>query len=336
MAVRLPAALRRTAGHRLALTATALTVLVASVLAAAAATFAGEVTSAAVRRSLTQKPSSTILVTQQIPAGGRPWPAGPGGGPADAAWRTGQGHRQPPFPDPESAGPAAPCPAGGRIAAVRIASGQPDHAAGVVSQTQLISLPGVTRQAVLTSGSWPGPAALAGGPVPVAVPAAAARLLRLAPGDRLVRRNDQTQAKIVVRVTGVFRPGPASPYWRLSPVGSAGVQRLDGFAVYGPLVTSPAVAAGPASRSPRVPGWRCRTSPWGPPEPAHWTCGTGCGWRWNPTTSRSGQTRRAGMRRGPVMGQVPVTRQTPVTRQVPVTRRARPWRLSCQRSGWLM
>jgi hypothetical protein len=250
MAARLPAALRRTAGHRLALTATAITVLVASVLAAAAATFAGEVTSAAVRRSLTQNPGSTILVTEQIPAAG-----------AAAAGRQVKAAVQRVLPGlrvsvtgslrsqildlpgrPHGGGPAAGSPPASSQAARRHG-----HPAGVVSQIQIISLPGVTRQAVLVSGSWPGPAAPSGGPLPVAVPAAAARLLRLAPGDRLVLRNDQTQAKVAVRVTGVFRPAdPASPYWRLSPVGGAGVQRSDGFAVYGPLVTSPAVAAGPA------------------------------------------------------------------------------------------
>ncbi len=53
-----------------------------------------------------------------------------------------------------------------------------------------------------------------------------------------------TGAKVRVKVTGIFRPpGPASPYWSLSPVGRAGVQRTNGFTVYGPLVTTPAAAA---------------------------------------------------------------------------------------------
>ena len=252
MAARLPAALRRTAGHRLALTATAVTVLVASVLAAAAATFASEVTSAAVRRSLTQNPGSTILVTEQVPAAGV---AGAGRQVAAAIQRalpglpvtvTGSLRSQildlPRPGQPRSAAAAEAAPA--RPAAARRRRG---GAGAIIPQTQIISLPGVTRRAVLTAGSWPGPTAPASGPVPVAVPAPAARLLRLAPGDRLVLRNDQTRAKVVVLVTGVFRPAePASPYWRLSPVGRAGVQRSGGFAAYGPLVTSPAVAAGPA------------------------------------------------------------------------------------------
>jgi hypothetical protein len=252
MAARLPAALRRTAGHRRALTATAVTVLVASVLAAAAATFAGEVTSAAVSRSLTQNPGSSILVTEPITAAGA---AGAGQQVGAAVRRVLPGlpvavigslrSQILNLPQPGRAhagGPATGPPPAGQPAARR----RPGRAAGVVAQTQIISLPGVTERAVLTSGSWPGPVAPAGGAVPVAVPVAAARLLRLAPGDRLVLRNDQTQAKVPVLVTGVFRPAdPASPYWRLSPVGSPGVQRSDGFASYGPLVTSPAVAAGP-------------------------------------------------------------------------------------------
>jgi hypothetical protein len=252
MAAKLPAALRRTAGHRLALTATAATVLAASVLAAAAATFAGEVTGAAVRRSLSQNPGSTILVTEQVQAAG----AAAAGRQVGAAVRrvlpglpvtvTGSLRSQilnlPLREQPPSGGPAAGSRPPGSPAARR----RPGGTARVVSQTQIISLPGVTRRAVLISGSWPGPAAPAAGQVPVVVPVAAARLLRLAPGDRLVLRNDQTQAKLPVLVTGVFRAtDPASPYWRLSPVGAAGVQLLEGFAVYGPLVTSPAVAAGP-------------------------------------------------------------------------------------------
>ncbi|HEY6276407.1 MAG TPA: ABC transporter permease, partial [Streptosporangiaceae bacterium] len=262
MAARLPAAVRRTAGHRLALTATAVTVLVASVLAAAAAAFTGEVTSAAVRRSLTQNPGSTILVTEQVPAAGA---AAAGRQVEQAVHRvlpglpvavTGSLRSQIldlPLPGRPRGGPprAGSSPAGPSQASSPQAGsphrGRPSGAGGVIPQTQIISLPGVARRAVLTGGSWPGPAVPAGGPVPVAVPVAVARLLRLAPGDRLLLRNNQIGAKVPVRITGVFRPAdPASPYWRLSPLGGGGVQRSAGFAVYGPLVTSPAVAAGPA------------------------------------------------------------------------------------------
>ncbi len=107
-------------------------------------------------------------------------------------------------------------------------------------QTQLISLPALAAHIVPLRGHCGG----AGYPVPACVPAAAARVLGLAPGDQVTLRDSSTHATVRVRITGTFRrAGPAEPYWMLDPMGAGAVQRTHGFTTAGPLVTSPAAIA---------------------------------------------------------------------------------------------
>jgi hypothetical protein len=225
MGARRPEALRRAADHGLAFTATAVMVLLATVLAAAATAFAGEVTGAAVRRSLADSSSRVIVVTDQVSAAG----VAAAGSRVEASVRR--------------ALPGLPVTFVSSLRS-QILDLPRGGGHGAVAQAQIISLPGLAGRAVLADGSWPAPRAPAG-PVPVALPVAAARLLRLAPGDSLTVRDSVTGAKVRVKVTGIFRPpGPASPYWPLSPVGRSAVQRTSGFILYGPLVTTPAGASG--------------------------------------------------------------------------------------------
>ena len=135
------------------------------------------------------------------------------------------------------------------------------------AQIQAASLDGITAQATLTAGTWPGPPRR-GGLVPVALPAAVASQLHLTVGSVLTSSTVAGGPPTSMRVTGLFRPtDPASPYWSLDllPVSGISVQGytiggagnlgngLSGTRIsYGPAVVNPAafdgaLAAGQAS-----------------------------------------------------------------------------------------
>jgi ABC-type antimicrobial peptide transport system permease subunit len=124
--------------------------------------------------------------------------------------------------------------------------------ATVIRQIQLASLAGISAQATLTAGTWPGPPHR-GGPVPAAVPAAVASQLHLTVGSVLTATPLSGGAAISLQVTGLFRANdPASPYWALDllPVSGMSVQRYSfstpvsstssSFTSYGPAVVNPA------------------------------------------------------------------------------------------------
>ena len=124
------------------------------------------------------------------------------------------------------------------------------------AQIQLASLAGIGAQARLTAGTWPGPPHR-GGPVPAALPAAVASQLHLRVGSVLTATPPSGGAAISLRVTGLFRADdPASPYWALDllPVSGISVQRYSASyagssisgssASYGPAVVNPAAFGG--------------------------------------------------------------------------------------------
>jgi ABC-type antimicrobial peptide transport system permease subunit len=131
-------------------------------------------------------------------------------------------------------------------------------------QIQPASLQGISAEATLTAGQWPGPPRH-GGPLPVALPAVAAARLHLTVGSVLTGGTQTGAPAIALRVTGLFRPrDTASPYWALDllPVSGISVQNGSVFAggnsapfssvSYGPAVLNPAafsgtIAAGQAS-----------------------------------------------------------------------------------------
>lgn len=133
-----------------------------------------------------------------------------------------------------------------------------------IRQLQPASLQGISAQATLTAGEWPGPPH-DGGPLPVALPAAVASQLHLTLGSVLTGTVPAGTPPTSLRVTGLFRPrDPASPYWTLDllPVSGTSVQHssvLTGggsapasSVTYGPAVVNPAafggtLAAGQAS-----------------------------------------------------------------------------------------
>lgn len=220
---RTPAIVRRLLPHRLALAVAAVTIVLTAMLLAAFASFSGALGDNAVRTTLAGNPQTTISVTASAAAAAQVAPAG----------------RQI------------------RRSLMRALSGLPVSVWGAASsgylnippgrglphaQTHLISLTGLPDHAVLVDGSWPDSGARASA-LPAAVPAAVAAALRLVPGVIVELRDGISGSVVRVRVTGIFRPlRPASPYWLLGSAGRA-VQISDGFAEYGPLVTSQAVMA---------------------------------------------------------------------------------------------
>jgi len=111
---------------------------------------------------------------------------------------------------------------------------------GNVAAVEAASMPGIGSYAALSRGTWP-PAPQAGQPIPVALPAAAAADLKVGVGAVLDLHYVDAKTPVRLRVTGLFRPlHTAAPYWRLSPLGTAGLSVSGGFASYGPAVVSPA------------------------------------------------------------------------------------------------
>ena len=114
-------------------------------------------------------------------------------------------------------------------------------------QIQLASLAGISAQVTLTAGTWPGPPHR-GGPVPAAVPAAVASQLHLTVGSVLTATPLSGGAAVSLQVTGLFRANdPASPYWALDllPVSGMSVQR------YSASYTGSAPRARPPATAPR-------------------------------------------------------------------------------------
>jgi FtsX-like permease family len=101
----------------------------------------------------------------------------------------------------------------------------------------------IQAHAVLTAGSWPGPPR-AGEPLPAALPVTVARRLNLRPGSVLEVASHAPATAPGLRITGLFRPrNPASPYWSLDLLPVSGVMTLSlpfPGVNYGPAVVSPA------------------------------------------------------------------------------------------------
>ena len=126
-----------------------------------------------------------------------------------------------------------------------------------ITQIQPASVEGISAQATLTAGEWPGPPHH-GGPVPVALSAAVASQLHLRVGSVLKGTTQPAGTPTSLQVTGLFRPtNPASTYWALDllPIsgsstqgfgnGNAGLGAGQGsFLTYGPAVVNPAAFGG--------------------------------------------------------------------------------------------
>ena len=127
------------------------------------------------------------------------------------------------------------------------------------------ALDGITSHAVLVSGQWPAATAASqvrrpqkgGAPpvsyeIPAALPASAAALLHLSPGDVLTLRDEIGNARVSFRITGLVAPrrlsGTATSYWALDTIPASGSGTQNGYTAYGPLLVNPAAFA-PATSS---------------------------------------------------------------------------------------
>ncbi len=126
-----------------------------------------------------------------------------------------------------------------------------------ITQIQPAAVEGISAQATLTAGEWPGPPHH-GDPVPVALPAAVASQLHLRVGSVLKGTTQPAGTPTSLQVTGLFRPtNPASTYWALDllPISGSSIQGFGNgsavlgaaqgsFLTYGPAVVNPAAFGG--------------------------------------------------------------------------------------------
>lgn len=223
----------RVRAHRLLLTAALLSVLLTTTVLATLTAFSGAIGDAGLRQALRTRaaPAAALQVKAQLPAVQR---QSADRAVARGARRTFDGLpftvrtlvRSGPYALPRTLrSPPAP-------------KEEPDL-------TQLAALD--RSRLTLTAGHWP--TAVRRGPLPVAIPAAAAARLGIAPGRRLTLDNRLSgSAHLTVEITGVYRPTDRSdPYWKLDDLGGRGVRTV-GFTTYGPLYTDPAAFHGGAAR----------------------------------------------------------------------------------------
>jgi hypothetical protein len=111
---------------------------------------------------------------------------------------------------------------------------------GAIQLAEAATLGQIRAHTVLVNGAWPGPPGPRG-PIPVALPAAAASQLHAGPGTVLAARDRDTKRPVRLRVTGVFRlRDPRALYWGLDTLGTSGISVQPSYVTYGPLVASPA------------------------------------------------------------------------------------------------
>jgi FtsX-like permease family len=228
--------------HWVVLAAAALTTLVAAGVGAAFAAFAGQALPQAVRHDLVVAPGTTLAAAGSFASGNpaqttaalRSSIAAGLGGVSFTFW---QGIWSDPLGFVPGSLPAKP------------ASITADN----VPQLQAASLNGVTDHAVLVTGKWPGQLpASAADPIPAALPASTAALLKLRLGDVLRVQDQDTGAPVTFILTGLYaeRQSPASvaSYWQLNSIPASGsvngTGSASGYTTYGPLVVSPSVFPG--------------------------------------------------------------------------------------------
>jgi hypothetical protein len=237
-----PLAVRRMTAHWVVLAAAALTTLVAATVGAAFAAFAGQALPQAVRHDLVVAPGTTVAAAGSFPSGSpaqtsaalRSSIASGLGGVSFSFW---QGIWSDPLSFLAGSLPAKPA----------------SITSGSIPQLQAASLDGVTDHAVLVRGKWPEQFPAPGaGPIPAALPASTAALLKLRPGDLLRVQDRNTGAPVTFVLTGLYAerrsPASAASYWQLDPIPASGsvdgTGAASGYTTYGPLVVSPGMFPG--------------------------------------------------------------------------------------------
>jgi hypothetical protein len=223
--------LPRMNAHRLVVVAAALTTVVAAALATALAIFSSQALPRAVRHDLSHASGTALAINGTVPASQaaqytallpgliRPVLDGTPFAFYQAKWSD-------PLGFVPGALPATPVSAGNQPIA------------------EAAELGGITGQAALVSGHWPG-APVSGQPIPAALPTTAAALLHVTVGDVLRLQDRVSKSDVRFVITGLYRPREVtSEYWALDEVALAGQSTSSGFTTYGPLTVQAAAFAG--------------------------------------------------------------------------------------------
>jgi len=234
-----PMATRRMVAHWVVLAAAALTTLVAAAAAATLTVFTAQALPLAVQHDLVTAPDTAASVTALVSG-----PSQAAQGSATLRSRIAAAMPGIPFSFQEAfwSDPLGLVP--GALPASPANAGK-----GTTALLQAASMNGIASHATLVEGRWPtasGSSRQAA--IPAALPASAAALLHVSPGDVLRLRDRITNALVTFDITGLFtRQGPvaASSYWSLSYLPASGVSSVAGSSTYGPLIVSQA-AFGPA------------------------------------------------------------------------------------------
>jgi hypothetical protein len=98
----------------------------------------------------------------------------------------------------------------------------------------------IEANATLAVGTWP-PPPLPGQPIPAALPEPVAAELHVVPGDLLALRDQNTGARLRLRITGLYRQrNPQSPYWDIDAIWTCSASVLHCPTSHGPIVVSSA------------------------------------------------------------------------------------------------
>ncbi len=237
-----PLAIRRMTAHWVVLAAAALTILVAATVAAALTVFTGQTLPQAVRHDLGVAPGTALSITALVSA---PSQAVKG----TAALRSQIAEAMPGIPF--SFQEALWSDSLGLVPGALPAS-PPSVGKGNTALLEAAAMSGIASHASLVAGQWPtAPDAGQRQAIPAALPASAAALLHVSPGDVLRLRDTSTNALVSFGITGIFVPrqvaAKADSYWELSYIPASGESASFESATYGPLVVSQA-AFGPALR----------------------------------------------------------------------------------------
>ena len=219
--------------HGAVLAAAALTTLVAATVAAALAVFAGQALPQVVRHDLVVAPGTALSITTLV--------SDPSQAAMDStALRSRITAAMPGVPfsfdealwsDPLGLVPGA------------LPASPPSAGQGNTALLQAASMSGIASHASLVAGQWPAASGVSRGQaIPAVLPASAAALLHVRPGDVLRLRDRATNALVSFDITGVFArrqgTGPADSYWKLSYFPASGRSASFGSTTYGPLVVS--------------------------------------------------------------------------------------------------
>jgi hypothetical protein len=214
--------LLRLNAHRMVLAAAALTTLVAAALATTLIVFSGQALPRAVHQHLAAASGTLMVISGSITD-------------ADAGGYTAALHA-------DLAAALVGAPSAFYYAYWSDPLGLPIRGGNDTPIAEAAAFEGVASHAHLLAGTWPA-APTRGGPIPAALPASAAALLHVSPGDLLRLRDRVNNHAVSFLVTGLFQ-APPTAYWNLNPIPASGSSTLGRFITYGPLVVSPAAFPG--------------------------------------------------------------------------------------------